>query len=78
MAKNVKVGVHRGDSEPSFNWNVLILDMAFEEAMGFLDEAQYQHVATQVQELARELDPTRPVTQTCIASVGIGKTAGRS
>lgn len=64
MAKEIKVGVHKGDGEPEFRWNVLILDMAFRDAMQFLDESQYQHVSEQVQELAREMDPGHPVTQT--------------
>lgn len=64
MAKDLKIGVHRGDGEPEFKWTVIILDLAFQDAMEFLDESQYHHVAEQVQELAREMDPTHPVTQT--------------
>jgi len=64
MAKDLKIGVHKGDGEPEFKWNVLILDLAFHDAMQFLDESQYQHISEQVQELARELDPTHPMTQT--------------
>lgn len=62
MSKAVKIGIRQGDGDPEFRWNVLILDLAFREAVQFLDEAQYQHVAEQVQELARETDPTHPVT----------------
>src|SRR4051794_18776499 len=64
MKKDLKVGVHRGDGNPEYRWNVIVLDLAFEDAMKFLDETQYQHVVDQVQELARELDPTHSKTQT--------------
>ena len=64
MSKPLKVGVHQGDGEPPYSWNVIVLDLAFHDAMEFLDEAQYHHVVEQVQELAREVDPTHSVTQT--------------
>jgi hypothetical protein len=64
VAKDLKIGVHKGDGEPEFKWNVIVLDLAFHDAMQFLDESQYAHVAEQVQELARETDPTHPITQT--------------
>jgi len=64
MAKELKVGVHAGDDDPSYRWTVLILDLAHREAGEFLTEAQYRHVAEQVQELTRETDPTHAVTQT--------------
>jgi hypothetical protein len=41
---------------------VLILDAAYREAMRFLSEDQYQHLAMQFKELAREADPTHSVT----------------
>jgi hypothetical protein len=63
MPKDVKIGVHQGDGDPEFLWTVLVLDLAYQDAMSFLDDAQYHHVAEQVQELARERDPTHPVTQ---------------
>lgn len=57
--KAVKLGVKEGSGEPpGYKWNVEILDQAFEEAMGFLDEAQYAHLANQVRELAAQEDPT--------------------
>ncbi len=57
--KSVKVGVKEGDGDPpGYRWNVVILDQAFEEAMAFLDEGQYTHLANQVRELARQNDPT--------------------
>jgi hypothetical protein len=61
MAKKrpLKVGVKSGASSPPFVWNVGILDVAFEEAMQFLNPAQYTHLRMQVQELAREEEPTR-------------------
>jgi len=63
MSKDLKNGVRRGDGEPEDRWNVIILDLAFQDGMRFLSEAQYQHVAEQVRELAREIDPTHPITQ---------------
>jgi hypothetical protein len=67
MKKDVKIGVHQGDGDPEFRWNIYILDLAFQDAMEFLDECQYRHMAEQVQELAREIDPTHPQTQTVAA-----------
>jgi mRNA-degrading endonuclease RelE of RelBE toxin-antitoxin system len=56
--KAVKVGVREGSGPPpGYNWNVDILDQAFKEAKSFLDDDQYQHMALQVQELARQDDP---------------------
>ncbi|MGH7135971.1 MAG: hypothetical protein ACREHD_09540 [Pirellulales bacterium] len=61
--KEVKVGVKRGAGPPpGYRWTVLVLDSAFKEAMAFLSEGQYQHLAMQVKELAREGDPTHSVT----------------
>jgi len=60
---DVLVGVHRGDGDPPYRWNVVILDLAYQDAMSFLDESQYRHIAEQVQELARELTPTHSQTQ---------------
>jgi hypothetical protein len=61
MAKKrpVKVGVRSGAGVPAYHWNVGILNVAFDEAMGFLNEAQYAHLRMQVQTLARELEPSR-------------------
>jgi hypothetical protein len=57
--KRIKVGVRRGDGPPpGFEWNVDILDLAFEEAMKFLDTDQYRHLADQFQDLAMQGDPT--------------------
>jgi phage-related protein len=57
--KPVKVGVLQGEgSRPGYEWNVLILDRAYQEAMSFLTEDQYQHLAMQFKELARESDPS--------------------
>jgi len=64
MAKELKIGVHRGDGDPEFLWNVIVLDLSFQDGKEFLDEDQYHHLAQQVQELAREMDPTHPITQT--------------
>jgi hypothetical protein len=53
-----KVGVHEGGGpEPGYLWNVVIDDHAFEEAMSFLTTDQYCHLAKQVKELARQVNP---------------------
>jgi hypothetical protein len=63
MGKQVKVGVHEGGGPPpGYQWTVLILSVAHEEARGFLSEDQYRHAAMQVKELATEADPTHPLT----------------
>jgi hypothetical protein len=69
--KEVKVGVREGAGPPpGYQWNVDILDQAYEEAMALLNEDQYDHMARQVKELARQEDPThsamvdvRPIEQ---------------
>src|SRR5262245_7895758 len=61
--KPVKVGVKEGEGPPpGYKWSVDVLDHAFTEAMAFLDEDQYAHVAGQVRELATEDEPTRSST----------------
>jgi len=61
--KPIKIGVKQGDGPPpGYQWNVDVLDSAFQEAMKFLDEAQYYHLADQVRELARQSDPTHSDT----------------
>jgi hypothetical protein len=61
--KPVKVGVHEGAGPPpGYAWNVDILDQAYCEAMDFLSEAQYAHLAKQVKELAKEEVPTQSST----------------
>lgn len=64
MAKKaIKIGVRQDDSRvPGYLWNVGILDIAFEQVRPILTESQYDHMAAQVKELARELDPTHPAT----------------
>ncbi len=55
----LKVGVHAGGGRrPGYKWSVAIVDFVFDEAMKFLDEAQYSHLAEQLQEIARQDDPT--------------------
>ena len=41
---------------------MLILSIAFTEAKKFLNDCQYEHMADQVKELAREADPTHSLT----------------
>src|SRR5215469_490289 len=63
MKRPVKVGVLRGGGPPpGYQWNVHILDLAFDETMGFCNGDQYQHLAMQMKELAREEDPTHSQT----------------
>lgn len=61
--KPVKIGVHEGTGPPpGYQWNVDILDQAFEEALAILNEDQYDHAAGQVKELAQQEDPTHSDT----------------
>lgn len=63
MAKEIKIGVQSATGgKTDYLWDVWILDLAFQEAMKFLDEDQYGHVAAQVREMAREFDPSHSVT----------------
>jgi hypothetical protein len=63
VRKPVKIGVKQGDGPPpGYRWNIDLLDQAFQEAMAFLDEGQYGHMANQVRELARQEDPTHSDT----------------
>ena len=60
--KGVKIGVHIGAGPPpGYQWNVEILDRCHDEAMGFLNADQYEHLARQVRELARQFDPSHSV-----------------
>jgi hypothetical protein len=62
--KDVKVGVHEGGGPPpGYRWSVHVLQAAFVEANKFLCQDQYQHVAQQIKELAREDDPSHSLTQ---------------
>lgn len=47
-----------GGPPPGYLWNVEVLDVAYREAMRELDDAQYEYLADQVRELARQPDPT--------------------
>jgi len=61
--QQVNVGVKRGGGPPpGYRWNVGMIDFVHDEVMGFLSPAQYQHIAMQVKELAREVDPTHSST----------------
>ena len=61
--KQIKIGVHQGQGpEPGYRWNVMIIDLAFNEVRAFLSEIEYEHVAMQVKELATEEDPTHSQT----------------
>jgi hypothetical protein len=57
--KQIKVGVKQfAGRPPGFLWHEWNLDLAFKEAMEFLDDGQYRHMALQMQDLATEDDPT--------------------
>ena len=61
--KSVKIGVKAGAGlPPGYQWTVEILDCAFDEGTKFLIADQYQHLAQQVRELARQDDPTHSQT----------------
>jgi hypothetical protein len=63
MASELKVGVHKGDGPPpGYVWTVLMPNIAFAESRKFLNSEQYEHMAMQVKELARENDPTHSKT----------------
>ncbi|HEX8875270.1 MAG TPA: hypothetical protein VF777_00870 [Phycisphaerales bacterium] len=65
MAKPLKVGVQAGAGPlPGYLWSVYYLSSARDEAMGFLNEAQYAHVVDLLRSLASESDPTHPLTVT--------------
>lgn len=59
--KKLKVAVREGGGPPpGYQWTVVILDVAYREARRTLtNEAQYEHMALQVKELAREDEPAR-------------------
>lgn len=60
--KKLKIGVKQGGGPaPGYFWGVVILDMAYNEAMRFLSEDQYCHVAGLVKVLASEEDPSHSV-----------------
>ncbi|HJT33776.1 MAG TPA: hypothetical protein VJ783_17145 [Pirellulales bacterium] len=49
--KQIKIGVRQGGGpEPGYEWNVGILDFAFEEIIRLVTEPQYEHLAMQVNE----------------------------
>jgi hypothetical protein len=57
--KRLKVAAVRGGGPPpGLEWNIWSLDLAYDEAMEFLDSDQYRHVAQQFWDLARQPDPT--------------------
>jgi hypothetical protein len=61
MTRQIKVGVEKGGGPaPGYRWTVRILEIGYDDAMGFLTVDQYQHMAMQVKDLAREQDPTHP------------------
>jgi hypothetical protein len=63
MGTEIKIGVERGGgSWPGYLWDVWLLPFVYDEATGFLSCVQYRHARMQVQELAREKDPTHPLT----------------
>lgn len=55
--KKIKTGV-KAQSDPRYQWDVAILDLAHREAREFLTSAQYRHLAAQVKEMAKLAEPT--------------------
>lgn len=61
--KPVKIGVLVGGGRPpGYCWNVMVLDVAHQEAAAIMDEEQHEHMREQVRELARQPDPTHSAT----------------
>jgi len=58
QSTKINVAGRKGKTDPPYQWSVGILDRAHREASSHLDDAQYQHMALQVKELARQGDPT--------------------
>lgn len=62
--KQLKVGVWRGGGPPpGYKFTVLVPDLVFHEARGFLSAAQYEHAACLMKDLADEDDPTHSTRQ---------------
>ena len=60
LRKPVKVGVREGKGPPpGYEWNIDIIEPSHSESMSFLNKEQYDHVASQIRELARQVEPTR-------------------
>lgn len=60
----MKLGVKKGGGVPptTFKWSVAILDVAHREASELLTDVQYRHLAMQVKELAKQIEPTHSET----------------
>jgi len=59
----VKIMVWKGDGpDPGYQWTVLSLDCVFDEAQRHFDDAQYEHLAHQIRDLAGHPSPTRSDT----------------
>jgi hypothetical protein len=62
MTDNLKVVASIGKGRPpGYQWNVLVLDQAHNEAQAILMPIQYVHVREQVRSLARDVDPSHSV-----------------
>ena len=63
MKRRVKAGVREGAGPPpGYQWTVAYLTLAEDDAREFLDDGQYAHVVDQIRALAREEDPSHPLT----------------
>lgn len=60
----LRVGVRVGGGPPpGYLWSVAILDVAHADSDRELTPPQYQHLAAQFRELARQREPSKPITE---------------
>lgn len=60
--KEIKVGVRQGGQPPAYLWNGYVLDVGYRDAEKLFSRSQYRHLVMQLQELAREADPSHSRT----------------
>lgn len=61
--KELKVGLLEGGGPPpGYRWNVFTLDIGYRQANKAFNGDQYAHIVMQIQDLAREHDPSHSQT----------------
>lgn len=61
--KRLRIGIREGGgSPPGYQWTVVYLSKARDEATRILNKSHYLHMVDQFRALAMEGDPTHPVT----------------